>query len=127
MAVETTQDPSILLPELDRRLLDPAVRSDPAEAGKLLAEDFREFGASGRIWSRAEMLAELGAESPGRLEAGDFEVTLLTPELALVTYRSTRFTGAEPPRQALRSSLWRLEAGHWRIFFHQGTLIGPKR
>jgi hypothetical protein len=103
--------------------LDPAIRSDPTETGKLLAEDFREFGSSGRIWSRSEILDTLAAEAPGRLEATDLEVTLLTPQLALVTYRSTRLADGASPSQALRSSLWRLEAGHWRVFFHQGTLI----
>jgi hypothetical protein len=117
------QDPTRLLPELEHRLLDPAIRSNPAKAGKLLAEDFREFGSSGRIWSRSEILAHLAAEPPGHLEASHFEVTLLTPELALVTYRSTWFRDGAPPRQALRSSLWRLEDSQWRVFFHQGTLI----
>ncbi|MGO6683984.1 DUF4440 domain-containing protein, partial [Rhizobium leguminosarum] len=28
-------------------------------------------------------------------------------------------------RRTLRSSIWRLEEdGHWRILFHQGTVIG---
>jgi hypothetical protein len=117
------EDPLVLLPELERRLLDGSVRADPAEACKLLADDFREFGSSGRVWARSEILEALVAETPVRLEASDFEVQMLSTELALLTWRSTKFVDGERRRDALRSSLWRLEQEQWRMFFHQGTPI----
>jgi hypothetical protein len=47
------------LQHLEERLLDPIVRSDPAQFAALLADDFREFGSSGRSYTKAEMLAHL--------------------------------------------------------------------
>ena len=44
-----------IAPELRRlelMLLDPDVRRDSRQVEKLLAEDFLEFGSSGRIWTR---------------------------------------------------------------------------
>ncbi len=116
-------DPRLLLPELERHLLKPEVRSDRNAVSALLADDFMEFGASGRVWSRAEILAELATEPLVHLDASNFHVAMLSPELALVTYRSSRVQPNQPPRQALRSSIWRLQGDHWRIVFHQGTQI----
>jgi hypothetical protein len=117
------EDPTLLLPELECLLLRPGVRGDADAVGNLLAEDFREFGASGRVWSREAILVELAAEESVGLEASEFQVAMLCPAVALVTYRSVRSVRGEPQRQALRSSLWRLEGEQWRMFFHQGTAI----
>lgn len=43
------------------RLLEPAVRASREEAARLLDPEFTEIGASGRRWTREEMLAELSA------------------------------------------------------------------
>ena len=43
-------------------LLDPIVRCDRARVAALLAEDFEEFGSSGRIWSREAILSLLETE-----------------------------------------------------------------
>jgi hypothetical protein len=106
---------------LEETLLDPATRRDRGKVAALLADDFREFGSSGRAWSReatVELLAS-GDYLPPRIE--DFSCHLIGEGVALVTYRSVR---SQPPSQAfavLRSSLWVKEAGGWRVRFHQGT------
>ena len=105
---------------LERSLHSSAVRSDPEATGELLAEDFREFGASGRVFSRKEILAELAGETAYPIDGLDFECRLLSSDLALLTYVST-----SPGRRARRTSLWRLEGAQWRCFFHQGTPIPP--
>ncbi len=109
------EDLTLHLIALEQSLHTPAVRRD---AGTLLAEDFREFGSSGRIWSRAEILQALATESPVQITSRDFACQLLAPGLALLTYTSESTT-----RRAVRSSLWRLEGDQWRIVFHQGTPI----
>ena len=48
---------------LESLLLKPDVRRDRGRMEELLAEDFVEFGASGRLWSREAIIAELGNES----------------------------------------------------------------
>lgn len=41
------------------RLLDPRTRRSPERVAELLHPDFTEFGASGRAWDRASMLAAI--------------------------------------------------------------------
>ena len=116
--------------DLERALLDPAVRHDRGKVAALLAEDFEEFGSSGRVWTRAGILDALAAEPEQSVEASDFRCTFLSPTVALVTYRTVRthlVTGAQT--RALRSSLWVThaaaggESGGWRVRFHQGTIV----
>ena len=112
------------LQELEEALLSEAVRKDPAQVGALLAEEFREFGSSGRIFSKAAILEQLRTESSDReLTLSDFACTLLSPEIALVTYKSARTTSTAPPICANRSSVWVLRDGRWQIVFHQGTPV----
>jgi hypothetical protein len=112
------QDIPTHLIQLEQSLHSPTIRANPEAVSALLAEDFREFGASGRIWTRNEILALLAAESPYEITSHDFACQLLTPELALLTYITET-----PQRRVLRSSLWRLEDTTWRMVFHQGTPI----
>jgi hypothetical protein len=112
------------------RLLEPAVRQSPELTGELLHPDFVEFGASGRRWSRAEMIESLAAEqspavsSPAGQDAvatvSDLAGTRLADDIVLVTYLSQRES-----RRCHRSSIWRRTADGWRVYFHQGTVIPP--
>jgi hypothetical protein len=103
---------------LELRLQDSSVRKDPAAIGELLSEDFREFGASGRVWDRASIIETLSAEPPYPIASENFECQRLSSDVALLTYTATN-----PARKTLRSSLWRLEGDSWRVLFHQGTVI----
>ncbi len=106
----------------EESLLNPAVRTDRAQLEILLDEDFLEFGSSGRVWTREQIFELLTAEtySPAHLE--DFSCTLLATDVALITYRAAR-TDARSGMQtsSLRSSIWTLKSGRWRLRFHQGT------
>ena len=117
---------------LEEALLTPALRRDPRRLATLLADDFREFGSSGRIWTKAETLEGLLTETPIQLQLKDFEAKPLAPEAVLVTYRVQRETlAATPvpegledvarPAPSLRSSLWVQREGRWQMLFHQGT------
>ncbi len=110
---------------LERQLLTPQIRTDPAALSTLLTTDFREFGASGRIFTRASILTllqtETGYTPP---EITHFEARELTPTLALVTYQTTRLNASgQPTPTSIRSSLWTLRDGRWQLLFHQGTRI----
>jgi hypothetical protein len=83
----------------------------------LIADDFLEFGASGRTWTAADVRNALATESPRDVPMEDFAVSRLGVGVALVTYRS------RDPRHAKRSSIWVRRGGHWVMRFHQGTLI----
>jgi hypothetical protein len=98
-------------------LLTPEVRSDPVRLDGWLADDFREIGQSGRLWRRDEIIAALASEEPlSAAVVSERAERLLGPDTVLLTYRLV-FEG----RSSRRSSLWRLERGTMRCFFHQGT------
>lgn len=110
------------LESLERLLLDVGTRSCPALAGDLLAADFREFGKSGRAWTRADIIAAMATEARQMdYDFADFAVKRLGEDFALVTY-SVQVAGPDGVDKALRSSIWQREAdGKWRMLFHQGT------
>jgi hypothetical protein len=109
--------------ELELRLQKPEVRAEPGAVEALLHPGFSEFGASGRRWERTEMLAALAAEQPDGEEpaitATEMTGTRLADDVIHLTYLSQR-----AGRRALRSSIWLRTADGWRVYFHQGTLIG---
>jgi hypothetical protein len=117
------------LQHLEEQLLDPTVRNDPTRLDALLTDDFREFGSSGRSYTKAEIIALLQEESaepadPVTLSLSDFAVRLLAPAVALATYTSTRTNqGTSDTTRALRSSLWIHRNDRWQMHFHQGTRI----
>ncbi|GAA3387163.1 DUF4440 domain-containing protein [Streptomyces roseoviridis] len=111
--------------EGELRLLDPAVRTDAAEARRLHDPEFTEVGASGRHWTYEEMLAALPGLDGGAADGPRFEVSgmrgvLLAPGLVHLTFE-TLFDG----RRARRSSIWRKGEGEtgWRLYYHQGTPV----
>ena len=112
------------LKHLEETLLSNAVRKNQAQLSALLAVDFREIGSSGRTFSRAEMLQELQSESTlRRVTLSDFQCSMLSDVLALVTYQTVRTTPEAPLLAAWRSSLWVFRDGRWQVLFHQGTPV----
>lgn len=109
---------------LERSLLQPAVRASAAELDALLADEFREIGASGRAFGKDEVLARLPEESGVAFTVAEMNVQLLGSDHALVTYRATRRAGGVD-QASWRSSLWRREATGWRMLYHQGTPLPP--
>ncbi len=113
-----------LLTALERELHDPAVRRDRARLHALLDAEFVEVGASGRMYTKAALVAHLSDEAPAAIHADDFRVVVLAPDVAFVTYRSWRVAhdGARGAA-TLRSSLWRKTGQGWQLRYHQGTAV----
>lgn len=108
---------------LEESHLQPEVRSSPEALGTILAEDFFEFGSSGRVWDRQTILEDVPGEAPFRWSIEDFVVRLLAPGVALTTYRlSTGSFEGTDVRTTLRSSVWVQREGRWVMVFHQGTV-----
>jgi hypothetical protein len=82
-----------------------------------------EFGRSGRIYERGEVLAEFAvAPSDFEIWAQDFKVLSLSDSSALLTYRSAHVRpGGRLERHTNRASVWRLTEVGWQLIFHQGT------
>jgi hypothetical protein len=114
-----------MLCELEKRLHRPEIRASADEVAGLLADEFFEFGASGAVWNRQEVIDGLPRErmQPAReLGASDFLVNWLADDVALITYRGVRRIPSEAKElHFLRSSVWKLIDGQWRMVFHQGT------
>jgi hypothetical protein len=103
-------------------LLDPAVRRDRGRVSVLLADDFLEFGASGRAWTRDQILELLATERYEPPVIEDFACRRIADDVVLVTYRAVRAKGMNGQRDVtLRSSLWAKRAAKWNLRFHQGT------
>jgi hypothetical protein len=103
-------------------LLTSEVRRSPEQLETLLAPDFVEIGASGRLWSRAEIIRALVAETRPDHPAADvreIEGRYVAEDLVLLT-----FVTDSPSRRVRRCSLWRrTTGGQWQIAYHQGTPV----
>ena len=109
---------------LEEKLLTPQTRSSPEELGRLLADDFIEFGSSGRVYNKQQIIDALAGESGSMITLADFQVRPLASKVVMATYRTTdRSSPNLPTRRALRLSIWRFESSRWQMVFHQGTPI----
>lgn len=85
-----------------------------------LSVDFMEYGKSGRVYRRNDMI-ELLLDSPNRyIKIEDFELTALHEDYFLVHYLSINI---DDHSKALRTSIWKREEGLLKMFFHQGTPV----
>jgi len=113
-----------LLLALERELHRREVRASAGRLAELLDEDFHELGVSGAVWTREAIVAALKDEVFSPRTISGFRVQRLASDLALATYRAHRAAIPErPAAESLRSSLWRLRDGRWRMAFHQGTPV----
>lgn len=87
----------------------------------LLAEDFCEFGSSGRIYDKEIQLSYVTEHGCDEIQfnISDFEVIELTDCLVQARYKTEH---KQTGKKSLRSSLWRFKNNQWQMFFHQGTL-----
>ena len=113
---------------LERALLTREVRSSAAALDALLDPEFTEAGASGRWWTRAEIITELLAgevaaapTGPDRIADHAMAGRRLAADVIMLTFETNN-----QGRRARRFSLWRRSGGRWRVLYHQGTLIPPE-
>lgn len=107
---------------LEKQLHSFEVRSSKDKISKLLADDFIEYGSSGKTWSRDDVLSRLPTEDGRtRIESFNFRANQLTNTLVLVTYISKRISEDTATTEFLRSSIWQLINNEWKMKFHQGT------
>lgn len=112
---------------LEKQLHTFEVRSNKDRISKLLTDDFFEFGSSGKIWSRHDILSRLPNEDDRvRIDSYNFQASQLTDTLVLVTYISKRIKEDTANSEFLRSSIWQLVNNEWKMKFHQGTAKAVK-
>jgi hypothetical protein len=101
-----------------------ATRFDAAFQEERFAPDFFEFGQSGRVYAREQIIETGGEEIKARLPLDGFKIRLLDGATVQVTYNShVEHDGGVA--HARRSSIWTRTAGGWVMRFHQGTPYEP--
>lgn len=89
----------------------------------MIAPDFWEVGASGRCYSRSEVLDVLETRFAGahddQWKTSDFHCRQLGPDVYLLTYQLMQ----DGKRKTRRCTIWQRGGAGWIILYHQGTLI----
>lgn len=84
--------------------------------------EFWEVGASGRQYSREYVLASLetrySVAHEDNWKTQDFHCLEIAPNNYLLTY-----TLVQGERVTRRPTIWRRHGNHWRIVYHQGTIV----
>jgi hypothetical protein len=93
------------LTKLEEGLWTAEFRFDRARMEAMLADDFMEFGRSGRIYSRAQCLDDPDGATGIVLPLPDFKARYLSADIVQITYKSIVTYGDEV-EHANRSSIW---------------------
>jgi hypothetical protein len=108
--------------QLEDRLLQPEIRRSKEEIAKLLVDDFVEFGSSGRIFDKIQVVEGLPHSPTVPMVIEDFQIKVLSSNVVLATYRVVRTNEPrEEMKNSLRSSIWKFIDKRWQMVFHQGT------
>lgn len=107
-----------LIHKLELSLLNQTIRQSKSKLNQLIADEFVEFGKSGKVYKKQNILDSLPFEKTRRYSVIDFEVKELSQSVILAMYKII-----ENDAVSLRSSIWKLYGDEWRIIFHQGTKI----
>ncbi len=107
------------LRELEESLWRTETRFNQAYMDRVLSPDYFEFGRSGKVYTREQVISVPPSEIKARLPLRDFRVHPLTDDVALVTYISEVVSGEVLVGN--RSSIWVRTPAGWQIVFHQGT------
>ncbi|MGG4219890.1 DUF4440 domain-containing protein [Paenibacillus jamilae] len=89
--------------------------------GRLLADDYFEYGSSGKKYEKSMQISFLDGKSslsniPYMIT--DFNIRLLSSDLVHATYCTKSI---DTGNKSLRSSIWKLNEEQWQMIFHQGT------
>lgn len=89
-----------------------------------ICDEFWEVGASGNVYTKQDVIETLlerynNPDYQDIWEAKDFELTKIATDNYLLTYVLIQ----DKTRVTRRSTLWRRVNGHWKILYHQGTIV----
>jgi hypothetical protein len=92
------------LHDAEESLLQPEIRRSAYRVATLIAEEFVEFGSSGKIYAKQQVIAVLRRMEHVPMGMQDFHAVEIASDTVLVTYRAARTDG---DGSSLRSSLWK--------------------
>jgi hypothetical protein len=105
---------------LEEKIVDPGIKKNPSVLGQIIADDFLEFGSSGKTFTKPEVIKALADQPFAKTEISDFGIKYLAENVLLATYIAARISNNNKTF-SLRSSIWMFKEGRWQIVFHQGT------
>jgi hypothetical protein len=112
------------LTRLEESMWREATRFDLTFQETRFAPDFTEFGRSGRVYSRQDMVLTDAQPIQAVLPLSNLRFRLLDENIAQVTYNSqVTYDGAV--EYGRRSSIWSRTSSGWVMRFHQGTPYVP--
>lgn len=109
-----------MLRSLEENLWREETRFDIPYMEHILAEDFIEFGRSGRVYDRTFVLAVKSQPIGAVIPLLNFTVRMLSDSVAHVIYDS-HITEQDIIIYSHRSSIWSREPDGWKLRFHQAT------
>ncbi|MQF65086.1 DUF4440 domain-containing protein [SAR202 cluster bacterium AC-409-J13_OGT_754m] len=113
--------------ELEIQILTPEIRASRIVMSKMLSDDFMEFGGSGQIYNKAEIIEALAQNPNVSSSLKDFSLINLGDNIALATFKVVKQEDHHANLiYSLRSSIWRLENEIWKLVFHQSTQVNSK-
>lgn len=119
---EPTDDEIAHVLRLERELQTDACRRNRPRLAELLADDFAEIGASGRMWTREAILEHLADDGPhGDHVQPAIVVHALSGRVVGRGLVLAQWVSERGVERAVRTSLWRREPTGWRLVHHQGT------
>ncbi len=100
----------------------PEFGTGRADFDCMMAAEFWEIGASGKIYERKFVLDLLEERhqtpQPEDLQPTGFQIQQLSADTYLLHYTLLQGT-----RKTRRTTVWRRENSTWVIVFHQGTIV----
>jgi inorganic pyrophosphatase len=114
---------SIIL-ELEKRLLVKGIRSNAEALSDLLAQDFIEYGASGKIFTYkpGDVFSDF-IDRPIEYSITNFDITNLSEVTILAKYTIQTYNENGFISFSNRSTIWKCFNGKWKAIFHQGTPV----
>jgi len=112
-----------LIYRLETDLLKPEVRASAEKLDELIAGDFIEYGSSGLVYNKTDILKRLPQGNSPAYTLSDFEMIVLSEEIVQTRFKTNRVNLDGTETSSLRTSLWRNTNNNWQMFFHQGTII----
>ena len=110
------------LKQLEPIFHHPELGTNRSDFENMMADEFWEVGASGRIYNRQYVLDELEKRYNNPVkdvwETKDFNCMKIAPNNYLLTY-----TLLQGNRITRRATIWRRTDERWMIVYHQGTPV----
>ncbi len=85
-------------------------------AERALTDDFVEYGSSGKIYNKQDIIGYYKPLCCINHVITDFSIEFLSDTVVKTSFKSN-LSG----KKALRTSIWKFDDNAWRMSFHQGT------